>query len=40
VPFKASLANQVTGVKVGTVYDTQRRRRNNLVEIYSSAALA
>jgi hypothetical protein len=40
VPFKASAANQVTGVKVGTVYDTQRRRRNNLVEIYSTAALA
>lgn len=27
----------VTGVKVGNVYDTQRRRRNQLVEVYSSA---
>jgi hypothetical protein len=30
----------VTGVKVGDVYDTQRRRRNQLVEAYSAAALA
>lgn len=30
----------VTGVKVGNVYDTQRRRRNQLVESYSAVALA
>lgn len=29
----------VTGVRVGTVLDTQRRRRNALVETYSSLAL-
>lgn len=40
VPFKASMQNPVASVKVGTVYDTQRRRRNNLVEAYSLAALA
>lgn len=31
---------KVTGVKIGDVYDTQRRRRNELVEVYSSQALA
>ena len=40
VPFKAALMTPVTAVKVGTVYDTQRRRRNNLVEAYSLANLA
>ena len=30
----------VTGVKVGDVYDTQRRRRNQLVETYQLANLA
>ena len=30
----------VDRVKVGSVFDTQRRRRNNLVELYQSAALA
>lgn len=29
----------VTSVRVGNVYDTQRRRRNQLVEVYSSAAV-
>lgn len=30
----------VTGVKIGNVYDTQRRRRNGLFEAYTAAALA
>jgi hypothetical protein len=30
----------VTGLRVGDVYDTQRRRRNSLVEAYSTAVLA
>jgi hypothetical protein len=29
----------VTGIKIGTVYDTQRRRRNGLTEQYSSVSL-
>jgi len=29
----------VTTIKVGNVYDTQRRRRNNLVESYAAATL-
>lgn len=28
----------VTNIKVGNVYDTQRRRRNELVEVYSTSA--
>lgn len=31
---------KITSVKVGDVYDTQRRRRDALVEAYSSASLA
>lgn len=30
----------VTGLKIGNVYDTQRRRRNQLVETYSGVVLA
>lgn len=30
----------VTGLKIGNVYDTQRRRRNDLVETYVSKVLA
>jgi hypothetical protein len=30
---------EITDVKVGNVYDTQRRRRNALVETYSSHAV-
>lgn len=40
VPFRAAEHNLVQSVRVGTVYDTQRRRRNQLVEQYSSAVLA
>jgi len=31
---------KVNGVRVGNVYDTQRRRRNALAEVYSSATVA
>lgn len=40
VPFKEAEQNRVSAVKVGTVFDTQRRRRNKLVESYSNATLA
>lgn len=40
VPFRAALMTKVTGVKVGDVYDTQRRRRNQLKELYTAKALA
>lgn len=39
VPFTAPINKRVTMVRVGNVYDTQRRRRNGLTEIYSSATL-
>lgn len=39
VPFTAPVNRRVTSVRVGTVYDTQRRRRNGLTESYQSAAL-
>lgn len=35
-PFLPGVARKVTGVKVGSVYDTQRRRRNALPELYSA----
>lgn len=40
VPFTAPVNRRVTQVRVGDVYDTQRRRRNSLTETYSTAALA
>jgi len=40
VPFRAAVINEIIGVKVGNVYDTQRRRRAQLQESYSTAALA
>lgn len=40
VPFTAPVNRRVTQVRVGDVYDTQRRRRNGLTESYSTAALA
>lgn len=40
VPFAAPVNRRVTSVRVGSVYDTQRRRRNGLSETYWSAALA
>lgn len=40
VPFAAPVNRRVTQVKIGTVYDTQRRRRNALTEEYATAVLA
>lgn len=40
VPFTAPVHRRVTSVRVGSVYDTQRRRRNGIAETYWSAALA
>lgn len=39
VPGHPALIEPVTGVKIGSVFDTQRRRRNGLVETYASLAL-
>lgn len=39
VSTTATLATPITTVRVGSVPDVQRRRRNGLVEIYSSAAV-
>ncbi len=40
-PVPGTAVNAVVDrVKVGSVFDTQRRRRNNLVELYQSATLA
>lgn len=39
VPFTAPLNKRVTSVRVGTVYDTQRRRRNGLAETYMESVL-
>lgn len=41
-PFTGSTATNraITHVRVGNVYDTQRRRRNALTESYATAALA
>lgn len=40
IPGHPALMEPITGVRVGNVYDTQRRRRNQLVEQYSQVALA
>lgn len=40
VPAHDALMSVITGFKVGNVYDTQRRRRNQLVETYQTRALA
>jgi hypothetical protein len=40
VPFTAPVNRRVTTIRVGDVYDTQRRRRNGLQESYSSASMA
>lgn len=39
IPGHAAEVNAITGVRVGTVYDTQRRRRNALNEQYSATPL-
>lgn len=40
VPFTAPVNRRVTSVRVGSVYDTQRRRRNGLTEQYATAPMA
>lgn len=40
IPGHPALVEPITGVRVGNVYDTQRRRRNALVEAYVAGALA
>lgn len=40
VPFAPPVHRRVTSIRVGSVYDTQRRRRNGLQEQYAAAALA
>lgn len=40
VPYTAPVNRRVAFVRVGSVYDTQRRRRNGLTETYWQAALA
>jgi hypothetical protein len=40
VPFAAPVNRYVRSVRIGSVYDTQRRRRNGLTETYSSQAVA
>jgi hypothetical protein len=36
---RAAVNHEVVSVKIGDVYDTQRRRRNGLVEVYQTATL-
>lgn len=38
VVSSAGVSNPITGVRVGNVYDTQRRRRNAVAESYAAAA--
>ena len=38
--FETAIRFRATAVRVGSVYDTQRRRRNGLTEQYSTATLA
>ena len=40
VPITAGINETITHVMVGDVYDTQRRRRNQLVESYANRVLA
>jgi len=40
IPGHAAAFFPVTGIKIGNVIDTQRRRRNGLVETYESRAVA
>jgi len=39
IPGHPALMEPITGVRVGNVYDTQRRRRNQLQETYVAGAL-
>lgn len=38
-PAHAAVMTPITGVRIGNVYDTQRRRRNQLQEIYTAKAV-
>jgi hypothetical protein len=38
--YEGGRAARVTGCRIGDVYDTQRRRRNDLVETYNTKVLA
>lgn len=40
IPFRAAKIGNIISLKVGNVYDTQRRRRAQLQESYSTATLA
>jgi hypothetical protein len=40
VPFAPPVARAVTTIRLGSIYDTQRRRRNQLTEQYTAAVLA
>lgn len=40
VPSHSALQVRVTGLKIGNVFDTQRRRRNGLTETYTAKVLA
>lgn len=39
VPFAAPLNRVVSAVQIGSMYDTQRRRRNGLNEVYTAVAV-
>lgn len=39
VPFAPPINRKVAAIRVGSIYDTQRRRRNNLPEVYSTVAV-
>ncbi len=39
IPFANAITRPVTTVRIGSIYDTQRRRRNQLNEVYSSAVV-
>lgn len=39
IPGHPALAENVVGIRIGNVFDTQRRRRNALTEAYSSATV-
>lgn len=40
IPSHGAIIEAATGCRIGNVYDTQRRRRNQLQEVYSTAVLA
>jgi hypothetical protein len=38
--YTGALNAEVTGCRIGDVYDTQRRRRDDLIETYTARTLA